>query len=130
MLMKKEELENLELTQKQFTSAIERAQKQIEARHFSIRKHLFDYDSVIDKQRQRIYRKRDDIIASELDEDLKKEFIKYTKKDLRDNIDLIVNVKINEAKNLKQNNIEFLEALIKEFNIKLDKKTANKRENM
>lgn len=130
MLMKKEELENLELTQKQFTSSIERAQKQIEARHFSIRKHLFDYDSVIDKQRQRIYRKRDDIIASELDEDLKKEFVKYTKKDLRDNIDLIVNVKINEAKNLKQTNIEFLEALIKEFNIKLDKKTANKRENM
>ena len=61
---------------------------------------------------------------------MKKEFVKYTKKDLRDNIDLIVNVKINEAKNLKQTNIEFLEALIKEFNIKLDKKTANKRENM
>ena len=130
LLLPKSELENLELTQSQFTSSIIRAQKQMEGRHFGIRKHLFDYDSVIDKQRQRIYRKRDDIIASELDEDLKKEFVKYTKKDLRDNIDLIVNVKINEAKNLKQTNIEFLEALIKEFNIKLDKKTANKRENM
>ncbi|HOG15068.1 MAG TPA: preprotein translocase subunit SecA [Candidatus Absconditabacterales bacterium] len=130
MLMKKEELENLELTQKQFTSAIERAQKQIEAWHFSIRKHLFDYDSVIDKQRQRIYKKRDEILASELDEELKKEFVKNTKKDLRDNIDLIINVKINEAKNLKQTNIEFLETLIKEFNIKLDKKTADKWEAM
>ena len=130
MLMKKEELENLELTQKQFTSAIERAQKQIEAWHFSIRKHLFDYDSVIDKQRQRIYKKRDEILASELDEELKKEFVKNTKKDLRDNIDLIINVKINEAKNLKQTNIEFLETLIKDFNIKLDKKTADKWEAM
>ena len=130
MLMKKEELENLELTQKQFTSSIERAQKQIEAWHFSIRKHLFDYDSVIDKQRQRIYKKRDEIIASEVDENLKKEFIQNTKKDLRDNVDLIINVKINEAKNLKQTNIEFLETLIKEFNIKLDKKTADKRESM
>ncbi|MCK9467001.1 MAG: preprotein translocase subunit SecA [Candidatus Absconditabacterales bacterium] len=130
MLMKKEELENLELTQKQFTSSIERAQKQIEAWHFSIRKHLFDYDSVIDKQRQRIYKKRDEIIASEVDENLKKEFVQNTKKDLRDNVDLIINVKINEAKNLKQTNIEFLETLIKEFNIKLDKKTADKRESM
>ena len=41
MLMKKEELENLELTQKQFTSAIERAQKQIEAWHFSYPKTSF-----------------------------------------------------------------------------------------
>ena len=47
MLMSKEELEKMELTQKQFTSSIERAQKQIEAWHFGIRKHLFDYDSVI-----------------------------------------------------------------------------------
>ena len=43
---------------------------------------------------------------------------------------MIINVKINEAKNLKQTNIEFLETLIKEFNIKLDKKTADKWEAM
>ena len=130
MIMKKEELENLELTQKQFTGAIERAQKQMEAWHFSIRKHLFDYDSVIDKQRQRIYKKRDEILASELDENLKKDFVENTKNDLIDNVAMIVNVKINEAKNLKQTNIEFLEIFVKEFNIKLDKKTADKLESM
>ena len=64
MLMKTEDLENLELTQKQFTSSIERAQIQMEAWHFGIRKHLFDYDSVIDKQRKRIYKKRDQVIES------------------------------------------------------------------
>ena len=60
-----------ELTQKQFTSSIIRAQKQMEARNFSIRKHLFDYDSVIDKQRKRIYNKRDEILDSELEENKK-----------------------------------------------------------
>lgn len=34
----------------------------MEGRHFGIRKHLFDYDSVIDKQRQSIYKRRDQIL--------------------------------------------------------------------
>jgi len=130
MLMKKEDLENLELTQKQFSSSIERAQKQMEAWHFGIRKHLFDYDSVIDKQRQRIYSKRDQILASELDEEIKKTFVKETREDLINNITMLVSVKIAEAKNLKQTNVEFLDAFTKEFNIKLDQNTANRRENM
>ncbi len=65
MLLSREELENLELTQKQFSSSIIRAQKQMEGWNFSIRKHLFDYDSVINKQRQRIYTKRDEMLELE-----------------------------------------------------------------
>ncbi len=34
----------------------------MEGRHFGIRKHLFDYDSVIDRQRQSIYKRRDQIL--------------------------------------------------------------------
>lgn len=64
MLLPIKELENLELTQKQFTNSIVRAQKQMEAWHFGIRKHLFEYDSVVDKQRQRMYQKRDDMLAA------------------------------------------------------------------
>jgi len=60
-MLKTEELESLAFTQSQFTNSIQRAQKQMEARHFGIRKHLFEYDSVIDKQRSRIYAKRDSI---------------------------------------------------------------------
>jgi preprotein translocase subunit SecA len=124
--MKKEDLENLELTQKQFSSSIERSQMQIEAWHFGTRKHLFDYDSVIDKQRQRIYKKRDQIVMSELDEKLKVEFINETKKDLINDITMIVTSKISEAKTLKQTNVEFLGVFTKEFNIKLDDKIADK----
>ena len=36
----------------------------MEGRHFGIRKHLFDYDSVIDKQRQSVYKKRDTILTT------------------------------------------------------------------
>ena len=61
LMLGQEELEKLAFTQSQFTNSIVRAQKQMEARHFGIRKHLFDYDSVIDKQRARIYAKRDQI---------------------------------------------------------------------
>lgn len=72
MLLPQTELETLELTQSQFTNSIIRAQKQMEWWHFGIRKHLFDYDSVIDKQRQSIYTKRD-IILQILDKQLTKE---------------------------------------------------------
>ncbi len=65
LLLPKAELETLELTQKQFTSSIVRAQKQMEGWNFSIRKHLFDYDSVINRQRQRIYSKRDEMLSLE-----------------------------------------------------------------
>lgn len=64
LLLPQKELEQMELTQSQFTSSIERAQKQMEWWHFSIRKHLFDYDSVINKQRIIIYKKRDQILFS------------------------------------------------------------------
>jgi preprotein translocase subunit SecA len=66
MLLPKDQLEQLELTQSQFTNSIIRAQKQMEWWNFSIRKHLFDYDSVISRQRQRIYTKRDEMLAQEL----------------------------------------------------------------
>jgi preprotein translocase subunit SecA len=75
MLMSKDELEGLELSQKQFSNSIVRAQKQMEGRNFGIRKHVFDYDSVINKQRQAIYRKRDDILMSDKDETTKADFV-------------------------------------------------------
>jgi preprotein translocase subunit SecA len=40
---------------KMVTKAIERAQKSVEAHNFSIRKHLLEYDDVMNKQRETIY---------------------------------------------------------------------------
>jgi preprotein translocase subunit SecA len=41
--------------------AIERAQKQVEGRNFETRKHLLEYDDVMNKQREAIYQLRRDI---------------------------------------------------------------------
>jgi len=40
------------------TKAIERAQKRVEAQNFSIRKHLLEYDDVMNQQREVIYDRR------------------------------------------------------------------------
>ncbi len=76
MLLSKDDLNTMELTQKQFTSSIERSQKQMEGWLFSSRKHLFDYDSVVNKQRQRIYSKRDQILFALSQAEDKDEVIK------------------------------------------------------
>jgi preprotein translocase subunit SecA len=44
------------------TRAIEGAQKRVEMFHFDIRKHLLEYDDVINKQRETIYSMRDEIL--------------------------------------------------------------------
>src|SRR5215510_13177967 len=44
------------------TKAIERAQKQVEAQNFSVRKHLLEYDDVMNKQRESVYTLRRQIL--------------------------------------------------------------------
>ena len=44
------------------TKAIERAQKQVEAQNFSIRKHLLEYDDVMNKQREQMYALRRELL--------------------------------------------------------------------
>jgi preprotein translocase SecA subunit len=47
------------------TRAIENAQKKVEAHNFDIRKHLLEYDDVMNKQREVIYNQRRDILKGE-----------------------------------------------------------------
>ena len=53
------------------TRAIERAQKQVEAQNFAVRKHLLEYDDVMNKQRESIYALRREILEGKIriDED-------------------------------------------------------------
>ena len=48
------------------TRAIERAQKQVEAQNFSVRKHLLEYDDVMNKQRERVYTLRREILEGKI----------------------------------------------------------------
>ena len=47
------------------TRSIENAQKKVEAHNFEIRKHLIEYDDVMNKQREVIYTQRKEILAGE-----------------------------------------------------------------
>src|SRR5204863_9629529 len=48
------------------TRAIERAQKQVEAQNFSVRKHLLEYDDVMNKQRESVYALRREILEGHI----------------------------------------------------------------
>ncbi len=54
--------EGVPIEHKMVTRAIERAQKQVEGQNFGIRKHLLEYDDVMNKQRVAVYRLRRDIL--------------------------------------------------------------------
>jgi preprotein translocase subunit SecA len=57
--------EGVPIESKLITRQIERAQGQVEARNFEIRKHLLEYDDVMNKQREEIYRFRRDLLEGE-----------------------------------------------------------------
>ena len=48
------------------TKAIERAQKQVEAQNFSTRKHLLEYDDVMNKQRENVYALRRELLEGRI----------------------------------------------------------------
>lgn len=50
---------------KMLDNAIENAQKKVEERNFEIRKHLLEYDNVLNEERNFIYSQRDEILSSE-----------------------------------------------------------------
>jgi preprotein translocase subunit SecA len=53
------------ITHTLITKSIENAQKKVEAHNFDIRKHLIEYDDVMNKQREVIYTQRKEILAGE-----------------------------------------------------------------
>ncbi|RPH56441.1 MAG: preprotein translocase subunit SecA, partial [Acidobacteria bacterium] len=55
------------------TKAIERAQRQVEAQNFSVRKHLLEYDDVMNKQRESVYTLRRELLDGQ---------IRYTEDDM------------------------------------------------
>jgi preprotein translocase subunit SecA len=60
------------ITHSMITKSIENAQKKVEAHNFDIRKHLIEYDDVMNKQREVIYTQRREILAGQ---DMRESFI-------------------------------------------------------
>ncbi len=63
--------EGVPIEHRMVTRAIERAQRQVEAQNFSTRKHLLEYDDVMNKQRENVYALRRELLEGniKIDED-------------------------------------------------------------
>jgi preprotein translocase subunit SecA len=57
--------EDVPIENRMVTKAIENAQRRVESHNFEIRKHLLEYDDVMNKQRTEIYAFRREILASD-----------------------------------------------------------------
>ncbi|MDR2338122.1 MAG: preprotein translocase subunit SecA [Deltaproteobacteria bacterium] len=72
--------------------AIEQAQKKVESYHFDVRKHLFDYDNVLNKQREVIYSLRTKILQNENNQDFEESILEL----IADAIEALVMDKVHE----------------------------------
>ncbi len=60
---------------KMVTNAIERAQRRVEGHNFDMRKHLLEYDDIMNKQRSYIYKLRDEMLSKDDISNLIREYI-------------------------------------------------------
>lgn len=102
------------ITHKWITRTIENAQKKVEGRNYDIRKHLLEYDDVLNRQRNYVYEMRDAILLADnlpekiatMIKELSAEIISDsigTAKSLSDEeiLDLIIWLKLNFEMNCK-----------------------------
>ncbi len=71
--------EDMPIENKMISRSLEAAQKKVEGFHFDTRKHLVEYDDVLNKQREAIYKKRRDILESD---NLKDKILELVKEEL------------------------------------------------
>jgi len=105
--------ENEPIEHSMVTKAIENAQKRVEAQNFEIRKHLLEYDNVMNRQRQVIYEQRKRVLkGDELWADLE---------DMVEEVaEIIVAECIDEKAHPDEWNIEGLDELVyKQFSLRL-----------
>jgi len=81
------------------SKAIESAQSRIEGYNFDIRKHVLEYDDVLNKQRETIYKKRKEILKNS---NLKPEFLKMAENEIRGIVNFHTQGEIKEKWNIKE----------------------------
>ncbi len=96
------------------TRAIERAQKQVEAQHFSARKHLLEYDDVMNMQRTEVYRWRREILEG-------KGTREYVEQKAEEILDWLLSEYANEEKDPNLwNTAELTGQLLHHYNLRLE----------
>ncbi len=73
--------EDMPIENKMISRSLETAQKKVEGFHFDTRKHLVEYDDVLNKHRETIYKKRLDIMDNK---DLKNQVLELVKEEINE----------------------------------------------
>ncbi|HMT27628.1 MAG TPA: hypothetical protein PKD96_04935, partial [Candidatus Absconditabacterales bacterium] len=104
----------------------------MEGWHFSIRKHLFEYDSVINRQRQRMYGKRDDILmrAEAVDEETRKQFVADSIVEIKGFIADVTKKILLDYTALSYSTEELTNTIEKEFGLTLSASDIEKTKNL
>jgi preprotein translocase subunit SecA len=76
--------ENVPIEVGMISGSIESAQKKVEGRNFGIRKNVLQYDDVMNRQREIIYKQRDQVLNGE---DMKPQIMKMIEDAISDNVD-------------------------------------------
>src|SRR5438477_7154966 len=95
------------------TRAIERAQKQVEGRNFEARKHLLEYDDVMNKQRESIYTLRRSILEG-------REGKEYILNAAADIIEFLIDTHVPEDASEHPNETELNAELFDYFGVNLE----------
>jgi len=85
--------DDMPIENKMISKSIESAQKRVEGFNFDTRKHLVEYDDVMNNHREVIYKKRRKILESSGDKDLREEILSI----IDDEIEMIVNLNIDDS---------------------------------
>jgi len=94
--------------------AIENAQRKVEGHNFDIRKHLLEYDDVMNQQREVIYRQRREILDG-------KDLNEAMEEMIQEKVDEIVEQFANENTAPEEWDVKGMQkAVLKQFNIKMD----------
>ncbi|MDO8137285.1 MAG: SEC-C metal-binding domain-containing protein, partial [Candidatus Brocadiales bacterium] len=83
--------EGMAIEHSMVTNALERAQKKVEEHNFEIRKHLLEYDEVMDEQRKTIYKWRQNCLEGK---NLRDDALKMIEDCILDSVDYYINVKL------------------------------------
>ena len=108
--------ENMPIEFKPITKAVENAQKKVESRNFSIRKHVLNYDDVMNTQREIIYKQRREVLDGADLKDVISNMINFTAESVVETYEDELNTKKDVVELELQNrlNISGIKALEKD----------------
>ena len=86
--------EDMPLDTKIFSNIVENAQKKVEGNNFAIRKNVLQYDDVMNKQRELIYKQRNQVLDGD---ELKPALIKMLDEDLGEIVDTFLPASVSPA---------------------------------